>query len=168
MVERNHRLIDGKVMKYLLPSVMITMAMQLGSIVDTILVGNLLGTEAMSAIRLAMPVMAIEQIAGYGLGTGSAVCVGILLGKRDKKGASDIFSAVLWLTVLYGLLFSVCAFFFAHPIAGLLSGGSELTEMTGQYLFVWMLGGPIIGAGLYLVNFMGLESRPQLSFLTDF
>lgn len=163
MTERNHRLIDGKVMKYLLPSVMMTMAMQLGNIVDTILVGNLLGTEAMSAIRLAIPVMTIEQMPGYGLGAGAAVCVGILLGKRDKKRASDIFSAVLWLTVICGLLFSVCSFFLAYPIAGLLSGGSELTEMTGQYLFVWMLGGPIIGVGLYLINFMGLESRPQLS-----
>ena len=163
MTERNHRLIDGKVIKYLLPSVMITMAMQLGNIVDTILVGNLLGTEAMSAIRFALPIMTIEQIPGYGLGAGAAVCVGILLGKRDKKSASDIFSTVLWLTVICGMLFSICSFFLAHPIATLLSGGSELAKMTGQYLFVWMLGGPIIGIGLYLINFMGIESRPQLA-----
>ena len=163
MTERNHRLIDGKVMKYLLPSVLITMAIQLGNIVDTILVGNLLGAKAMSAIRLSIPVLTIEQIPGYGLGAGAAVCVGLLLGKRDRTRASDVFSSVLWLTVLYGLLFSVCSFFLAHPLAGLLSGGSELAEMTGQYLFVWMLGGPIIGVGLYLINFMGLESRPQLA-----
>ncbi len=163
MAERNHRLIDGKVMKYLLPSIMMTMAMQLGNIVDTIFVGNLLGTQAMSAIRIALPIMTIEQIPGYGLGSGVAVCVGILLGKRDKKGASAVFSSVFWLTLFYGLLFTICAFFLSHPLAALLSGGSELTEMAGQYLFVWMLGAPIIGIGLYLVNFMGLESRPQLS-----
>lgn len=61
MLQRNSRLINSKVTKYLLPSVMMTMAMQLGGIVDTILVGNLLGTKAMSAIRLCMPIMTIEQ-----------------------------------------------------------------------------------------------------------
>ena len=60
MAERNQRLINGKVMKYLLPSVLMTMALQLGSIVDTILVGNFLGTQAMSAIRISMPIMTIE------------------------------------------------------------------------------------------------------------
>lgn len=44
-VQRNHRLIDGKITKYMLPSVMMTMAIQLGNIVDMMLVGNLLGTN---------------------------------------------------------------------------------------------------------------------------
>ena len=92
MAERNHRLIDGKLTKYLLPSVMMTMAMQLGAIVDTMLVGNLLGTQAMSAIRLCMPVMTVEQVVGYGLGTGAAIASATLLGQRDntrEKGKRD-------------------------------------------------------------------------------
>ena len=163
MAERNHRLIDGKVMKYLLPSVMMTMALQLGNVVDTILVGNLLGTQAMSAIRLCLPMMTVEQLLGYGLGTGAAVCVGILLGKRDRQGASRIFSTVFWLTLAVGLLFMAAAFPLAGPIANLLARGGELTELTRQYIFIWMLGGPIVGVGLYLTNFMGLDSHPELA-----
>ena len=91
MAERNHRLIDGKISKYLLPSVLLTMALQLGGVVDTILVGNLLGADAMSAVRLSMPVMFLEQLVSYGLGMGASVCVGVYLGKRDRKSASSVF-----------------------------------------------------------------------------
>lgn len=163
MAERNHRLIDGKLTKYLLPSVMMTMAMQLGAIVDTMLVGNLLGTQAMSAIRLCMPVMTVEQVVGYGLGTGAAIASATLLGQRDKKTASGIFSSVFRLTLIFGLLFTAAAFFLSDPLAQALSGGGELAGMTRDYLFIWMLGGPIIGLGLYLMNFMGVESKPALS-----
>ncbi len=163
MAERNHRLIDGKISKYLLPSVLLTMALQLGGVVDTILVGNLLGADAMSAVRLSMPVMILEQLVSYGLGMGSSVCVGVYLGKRDRKSASSVFSVVFWLSLAVGFLFSVCAFFLSDPIAALLAGNGPLTELTRQYLFIWLLGGPIIGMGLYLVNFMGVEGHPGLS-----
>lgn len=163
MAERNHRLIDGKISKYLLPSVLLTMALQLGGVVDTILVGNLLGADAMSAVRLSMPVMILEQLVSYGLGMGASVCVGVYLGKRDRKSASSVFSVVFWLSLAVGFLFSVCAFFLSDPIAALLAGNGPLTELTRQYLFIWMLGGPIIGMGLYLVNFMGVEGHPGLS-----
>lgn len=55
MHQRNERLIENKIWKYLLPGIMMSLALQLGNIVDTIFVGNFLGTEAMSAITLVLP-----------------------------------------------------------------------------------------------------------------
>ena len=163
MAQRNHRLIDGKIAKYMLPSIMMNMAMQLGNIVDTMLVGNLLGTKAMSAIMLCMPVALLEQVVGFGLGTGAAIAAATFLGKRDKKSASDIFSTVFWLTVIFGALFVLAAFFLCDPVAHLLSGGGEFEGLARDYMFIWMLGCPVIGIGLYLMNFMGVESQPRLS-----
>ena len=53
--QRNERLIENKIWKYLLPGIMMSLALQLGNIVDTVFVGNFLGTEAMSAITLVLP-----------------------------------------------------------------------------------------------------------------
>ncbi len=55
MHQRNERLIENKIWKYLLPGIMMSLALQLGNIVDTVFVGNFLGTEAMSAITLVLP-----------------------------------------------------------------------------------------------------------------
>ena len=84
MHERNHRLLDEKIRQYLLPGIMMSLALQLGNVVDTILVGNILGENAMSAVSLAFPAETLIQIPGYVLGTGGAIAVGIMLGKRDR------------------------------------------------------------------------------------
>ncbi len=74
-----------------------------------------------------------------------------------------MFSTVFWLTLIFGALFVPAAFFLCDPVAHLLSGGGEFEELARDYMFIWMLGCPVIGIGLYLMNFMGVESQPRLS-----
>lgn len=58
---RNNRLLNAKLNKYIVPGIMISLALQLGNIVDTIFVSNLIGVEAMSAVTLSLPVETIVQ-----------------------------------------------------------------------------------------------------------
>jgi Na+-driven multidrug efflux pump/anti-sigma regulatory factor (Ser/Thr protein kinase) len=154
---------NTKIIQYLLPGIMMAMALQLGNIVDTILVGNLLGTDAMSAISLAVPVDTILQIPGYCLGVGGSIAVGILLGKRLVKKASQVFSWTFYITAAFGIFFAACAFFLARPIANALASSSSLAPLVHDYIFVNMLGAPIVGVGLLMVNYMGVENHPQLA-----
>ena len=57
MEERNNRLLNAKLNKYIVPGIMMSLALQLGNIVDTIFVSNLIGVEAMSAVTLSLPVI---------------------------------------------------------------------------------------------------------------
>ena len=52
MEERNNRLLNAKLNKYIVPGIMMSLALQLGNIVDTIFVSNLIGVEAMSAVSI--------------------------------------------------------------------------------------------------------------------
>ena len=162
---RNTRLIDEKFKQYLLPGIMMAMALQIGNIVDTILVGNFLGAEAIASIRLVLPVETIIQIAGYCLGIGASIAAGVLLGKRDKQGASEIFTSIFWFTVVWGLFFAIIAPFTAEPITKLLAagGGEKLINMSKDYLVVFMIGSPLLGVGLLMGTFLGVENHPELA-----
>ena len=110
MVEnRNNRLLNAKLNKYIVPGIMMSLALQLGNIVDTIFVSNLIGVEAMSAVTMSLPVETIVQLTGYCLGVGGSIAAGNMLGKRDKEGASRLFSATFIVTLVVGLLFSLIA-----------------------------------------------------------
>lgn len=163
MHQRNERLIQNKIWKYLLPGIMMSMALQLGNIVDTIFVGNFLGTDAMSAITLVLPMETLIQVTGYCLGTGGSIAAGILLGKRNKEGASQLFSLTLLITVVVGLILAAAAPFLAMPIADALAKGGSLSVPAGHYLFVGMLGAPVIGVGLLMSSFLGVENHPELA-----
>ena len=162
--KRNNRLLNAKLNKYIIPGIMMSLALQLGNIVDTIFVSNLIGVEAMSAVTMSLPVETIIQLTGYCLGIGGSIAVGNMLGKRDKESASKLFSATFLVTLAVGLLFSICAFPTAAPIAKLLvPGGGALADYTRDYIRVSMLGAPVIGIGLMMVNYLGVENHPELA-----
>ena len=56
MQKRNRRLLSSKLNKYIIPGIMMSLALQLGNIVDTIFVSNFIGVDAMSAITASLPV----------------------------------------------------------------------------------------------------------------
>lgn len=161
---RNNRLLNAKLNKYIVPGIMMSLALQLGNIVDTIFVSNLIGVEAMSAVTMSLPVETIIQLTGYCLGIGGSIAVGNMLGKRDKESASKLFSVTFLVTLAAGILFSLIALPAAGPIAGLLvPGGGALADHTRDYIRISMLGAPVIGIGLMMVNYLGVENHPELA-----
>ena len=161
---RNNRLLNAKLNKYIVPGIMMSLALQLGNIVDTIFVSNLIGVEAMSAVTMSLPVETIVQLTGYCLGIGGSIAAGNMLGKRDKESASKLFSATFLVTLVVGIIFSICAFPTATPIARLLvPGGGILQNYTRDYIRISMLGAPVIGIGLMVVNYLGVENHPELA-----
>ena len=161
---RNNRLLSAKLNKYIVPGIMMSLALQLGNIVDTIFVSNLIGVEAMSAVTMSLPVETIVQLTGYCLGIGGSIAVGNMLGTRDKESASKLFSATFLVTLVVGIIFSICAFPTAAPIARLLvPGGGILQNYTRDYIRISMLGAPVIGIGLLVVNYLGVENHPELA-----
>ena len=91
MEERNNRLLNAKLNKYIVPGIMMSLALQLGNIVDTIFVSNLIGVEAMSAVTLSLPVETLVQLTGYCLGIGGSIAGETCLANETKKGHRNCF-----------------------------------------------------------------------------
>ena len=60
--KRNNRLLNTKLNKYIIPGIMMSLALQLGNIVDTIFVSNLIGVDAMAAVTMSLPVETVIQL----------------------------------------------------------------------------------------------------------
>ena len=163
VLKRNETLIKTKFLQYLIPSIMTNMALQVGNIVDTILVGNILGESAMSAVQIGGTIMLLIQIPGYMLGIGGSIIAGIKLGKRDVKGAGSVFTSCMIATLVSGALLMLCSAA-SQPIATVLTaGGSGLTADVASVARMTFLGTPVIGVALLMINFMSVDNNPQLS-----
>ncbi len=163
MLKRNEKLIRTKLLQYLLPAIMTNLALQVGNIVDTILVGNILGTNAMSAVQIGGTVLLIIQIPGWMLGIGGSIVVGNCLGKRDLEGASKAFSSCLFAVLLSGVALMFCAAF-SKPVALMLTAGQGvLTSDVASVVFVTFLGTPVIGICLFLMNIMAVDNNPAMA-----
>lgn len=161
-MKRNEKLIKTKLWQYLLPSIMMTAALQMGNIVDTMLVGNLLGPDAMSAVKIGMTVDNIMEIPGYVLGVGGSVAVGILLGKREREKADRVFSVTFSVSLICGILFSLLSVT-SPALAGMLTGGNTLTEDVSRFVFVTLLGAPVISLALQFISYVAVDNNPSLA-----
>ena len=160
-MERNARLINKKFLQYLVPSVLMIFAMQFGSLLDGILIGNMIGPGALSASSLSMPVLYVIQVPGFAFGVGGAIVIANLLGKRDLVRAKKVFSACLIFGVGVSAVFAASGPFLAAPLARLFA--ESLYEYSYQYILVYMVTDPIVMAAIILANLIATDNNPKLS-----
>lgn len=162
VMKRNEKLIKTKLWQYLLPSIMMTAALQMGNIVDTMLVGSILGADAMSAVKIGMTIDKIMEIPGYVLGVGGSVAVGILLGKREREKADRVFSVTLTISLICGFIFALLSVT-SPMLARMLTGGNSLTGDVSRFVFVTLLGAPVLSLALQFINYVAVDNNPAVA-----
>lgn len=160
-LERNNKLIGRKFIQYLIPSIMMIFAMQFSSLLDGILIGNMISGEALAATSLVMPVLYIIQAPGFAIGIGGSIVIANKLGKRDIEGAKKAFSLSLIIGLAFSILFAVLSFFISKPVAMLF--GEASYQYSYPFIFIYLLTDPIITLALLLGNFMAVDNNPKLS-----
>ena len=136
-------------------------AMQFGSLIDGILVGNMIGNNALSATSLVVPVLYFIQLPGFALGMGGSIVIANYLGERNIMGAKKTFSLSLIVGVAISLVFTIIAFFVSRPLASLFS--ADLIEYSYQYILGYFLTDPFITLAILLGSFMAVDNNPRLS-----
>lgn len=160
-LERNSKLVDRKFIQYLIPSILMIFAMQFGSLIDGVLVGNMIGNNALSATALVVPILYIIQLPGFALGVGGSIVIANLLGKRDVDGAKKTFSISIIVGLGISLVFTILAFPISRPLAELFS--KDLVDYSYQYILGYLLTDPFIAAALLFGSFMAVDNNPRLS-----
>ena len=162
MLKRNAKLLNRKIFQYLIPASLMVFAMQFGSLLDGILVGNLVSGEALTVTGLVMPVLLVIQLPGFALGTGGSIVVGNYLGRRERDKADRAYSVCLTAGLLCSLLFALLAFPLAGALAALYTP-PEMTALGREYLLVYMLIDPVLTLALLFSSFMATDNNPHLA-----
>ncbi|MCI8483898.1 MAG: hypothetical protein HFH41_06120 [Lachnospiraceae bacterium] len=161
-MKRNAFLINRKVHQYILPGILMTVAMQLGNVVDGMIVGNILGPDAMAAIEISMPVLLLLQMPAMMLAMGGAAEAAVLLGKRKIKEASSVLTASLAYGGILACFFALFTWILPGPLAMILSGNEHLAALAEPYIMVNFGGIPILTIAIIFCYFMNADNHPQL------
>lgn len=130
----NHKLIQKVFGSYLLASIISSIVAAIGPIVDGVVTGQLLGTEAVSAIGFVAPVnLLISALIGVISDGGSASCSNHI-GRKNTKMIHANFSVAIWSGIVIGLAFSLVCLFAAPTVANLLGARDTVAYITADYL----------------------------------
>ena len=137
--QKTGTLIKHKFKEFFLPTVLSSMAAQLGTIINGIIVGNFINSHAMAAVSACMPINQVTYALAVLISMGSSGLIAIAAGKRDNDGANYIFSTVVAVSVFVGMLWALILIPNSHALSIFLSSAEELRDLVHEYLiiFVW-------------------------------
>ncbi len=162
-MKRNDYLIRKKLFNYIVTGVMTTVALQLGNVVDGMIVGNLLGSMGNGAISASTPFVYLIQAAAILLGTGGSVAISVFLGKRDIENSNRVLGFCILFSIAYPMLFALMAPFNARYFLMITGITGELGEMVSKFITVFALGMPIVSLVLVMAHLVNADNNPGLS-----
>lgn len=116
----------GKLIKFTIPSIVMMIFTSIYGVVDGIFVSNYVGKTPFAAINLIWPVCMILGAVGFMIGTGGCALVSKLLGEGEEKRANQIFSMLIYVSVVAGLVLATSGFIFMRRLAVVLGAEGEM------------------------------------------
>jgi putative MATE family efflux protein len=148
---------------YAVPSVLGMLAATSAGVIDGMFIGNFVGSEALAAVNIALPVWAVFSAVVFMLAVGGSVVCGKALGEGDRAAASDVFTRTFIATVGLGVLISGGCLLFLEDAVRLLGANAEIAPMVTQYMRIILWFAPLLIAGLTLYYFVRVDGRPVLA-----
>ena len=119
-----------KLLRFVLPSVIMMIFVSVYGIVDGLFVANFAGELPFAALNLIYPLIMIFGSVGFMLGTGGNAVVSKTLGEGDKERANRIFSMLVYVTVVAGVVLAIIGIAVVRPVANLFAASEK--DMTAE------------------------------------
>ncbi|WP_407454594.1 MATE family efflux transporter [Methanobrevibacter sp.] len=127
------KIADSKFKELLIPSLLLVMALNISSVVDSFFVGSFIGPNAVAAIELLEPVILLMTVFEWLFGLGGQI---ISINKKsefDIDGSNRYFTTSMVVSFIASLIMAGVCFFFMDPLATLLGSSQATKPLVLQY-----------------------------------
>ena len=128
-----------KLMKYVVPAILSNACIFLFTIIDGVFVGNGIGSYALGAVNIAMPMVMIATAVNMLTSIGGCAIAAIRLGQHDKEGANQAFLHSLTANVFLALIITIVCTLLTEPLSAFLGADAFYLPMVKEYVFWWGL-----------------------------
>lgn len=123
--KRTGSILQAKFFTFLLPTVMSIMAMSLNEFVDSLIVSNLINSDAMSLITMASPLVTAYGVVYTLLGIGGSALFAIYTGRHEIKKAESVFSVTLSAAAMVSAVIFIGGFALSGPLSASMCKAAE-------------------------------------------
>ena len=150
-------------LKLAIPSLISMLFSSLYMMADGIFVGKIIGSKALAAINLVFPIIMILFAVGDMVASGASVKIGIKLGEKNEKEASEIFSVALLFIFILNIIFAIIGLIFTKDIIFILIKDKELANLAYKFAYVFILFLPIIAPFFAIDNYLRICGKANMS-----
>ena len=157
--------IGGLLVKQAVPASIGILVMSLNILVDTIFVGNWIGSVAIAAINVVLPVSFFIAALGMSIGIGGASIISRSLGAKNKDKALKTFGNQLVLTLVLTIAFAAVGISWADEIIPRFGGKGAIFPLARIYYLIVLYGVPFLALCMMGNNVIRAEGKPRFGMI---
>lgn len=168
-LQQEHRALFGQLpvtrlfFKCVIPSMVSMAAASLYTIADGIFVGRFIGSGALAAVNLVMPVIMMSFALSDMVAVGSSVQIALYLGEQDVKKAGLTFTFACKVLLAISVVMGLLGWFAAPALVALLGAEGEVASMAVAYMRVYAAAAPFVMSFFAVDNYLRICGKLQYS-----
>jgi len=157
--------IGSLLIKQAVPASIGILVMSLNILVDTIFVGNWIGSIAIAAINVVLPVSFFIAALGMAIGIGGSSIISRALGADNKERALKTFGNQITLTLLLTTAMVVFGLIFINELIPAFGGKGDIFEPAKIYYRIVLYGVPLLALCMMGNNVIRAEGKPKFAMI---
>ena len=137
---RNSFIVSKALRTFMIAAVLTAAANQLAHTADSMIVGHVVGTDAVSAINLVLPLVEVLNCFGFLICFGANALCAQAIGSDDKDKVAKVFTSTIITVMTLGLAVSLGISFFSKEIVNIMSDEPRLNGMAYDYIHTYSMG----------------------------
>lgn len=137
------------------------LVMSLNILVDTIFVGNWIGSVAIAAITVVLPISFFIAALGMAIGIGGASIISRALGADDRAKAKRTFANQVTLTIVITVILVILGLIYINSLVPAFGGKGDIFEPAKTYYRIVLYGVPILALCMMGNNVIRAEGAPK-------
>ena len=151
-----------RLLRFTLPSMVMMIFTSIYSVVDGFFVSNFAGKTAFAAVNFIMPTLMMLGGVGFMFGTGGSALVAMRLGEKKQMEANQIFSMLVYVSIVCGLALGILGIIFLPNIARALGAEGEMLEQCVLYGRIVLLANAAFFLQMEFQSFFITAEKPHL------
>lgn len=147
---------------FVFAAVLTAAAAQLAHTADSMIVGNIVGSDAVSAINLVLPLVEVLNCMGFLICFGANAMCAQAIGSGDMEKVARTFTTTFISVMTLGLAVSLAISLFSSQIVETLSDEPRLNDMAYDYIHTYAMGGWLQMLSYGLCLFAATDGRPRI------
>ena len=157
--------ISTLLIKQAVPASIGILVMSLNILVDTIFVGNWIGSIAIAAINVVLPVSFFIAALGMAIGIGGSSIISRALGANDKSKALKTFGNQITITLLLTISMVILGLVFINQLIPAFGGKGDIFEPAKIYYRIVLYGVPVLALCMMGNNVIRAEGKPKFAMI---
>lgn len=149
-----------------LPAAIGILMLSINMVVDSIYVGNFVGSMGLGAIAVVLPITFFISALGMSIGVGGASIISRALGAQNNEKAYRTFGNQTILTLGLSIFVVLMSTFFIEEILNIWGGKGDLLAPAKDYFVVLLPGVPFLAWAMMSNNVFRAEGLPKIAMIS--